>query len=105
MDGFVRHLPNHAVERTGHGCGSYVDEDQNVVLIAVGGWYSTQHSTEKHILGQAAWTLLGPTKYKDGTETGTWGSSGISVVSIDNELIATGINSKSIKDEYKFNRQ
>ena len=92
MNGFVRHLPNLAVGRTGHGCGSYVDEDQNVVLIAVGGWSTSLHNTERHVIGQAAWTLLGPTTYKDGTETATWVSNGISVVSIDNELIATGIS-------------
>ena len=64
VNGIVKYLPNLAVARTGHGCRSYVDAEGNVNLIAVGGWTSSMHNTERHILGQASWTLLGATTSK-----------------------------------------
>lgn len=93
-DGFVKYLPETVKVRTGSGCGSYVDEDDNDVLIVVGGYWSDTEDTERLIYGQVAWTLLGPTYYKVSNSPVLWWSKNMKVVTIENELIATGCRMK-----------
>ena len=87
-DGFVKYLPDLTEPRYAHGCSSYLDDDQNDVMIVVGG---TLDTTEKLVYGESSWIVLGPTTYKS-LLTGAfvaWDDSGVRVSNIENQLIAT----------------
>ena len=83
MDGWVQDLPDLNQGRYKHGCGHYVDNDNNLVYLVTGGWSGVIDLISTEILrsGDSAWTDAGNLPSP---------MSALSGVSWQNKIIMTG---------------
>ena len=83
MDGWVQDLPDLNQGRYKHGCGHYVDNDNNIVYLVTGGWSGVIDLLSTEILrsGDSAWTDVGSLPSP---------MSALSGVSWQNKIIMTG---------------
>jgi len=83
MDGWVQDLPDLNQGRYKHGCGHYVDNDNNLVYLVTGGWSGVIDLLSTEILrsGDSAWTDAGNLPSP---------MSALSGVSWQNKIIMTG---------------
>jgi len=85
IDGYLEDLPDLKEGKRGHGCGHYVNEDNELVYLVTGG-YTGKHeftvSTEILVSGSSSWTQVG--------DLPTVPIVGLRGASINNKIIMTG---------------
>jgi len=81
--GFVGDLPSLNTGRYSHGCGHFVNTDNQVVYLVAGGYTGSSYLTSTELLvdGDSSWVEAAPLPLA---------MSGLGTVSLDNTIISTG---------------